>query len=815
MSEQSSRIIIISSGVTSSGLELTQTAQLIVLNGGTATEICAADSGSVVVSSGGVLTDCTVSSGGTTTVLNSGYAENITVDSSGLYYVSSGGTAHQSLIQSGGTQIVYADTMAASATVMDGGVLLVNSDGRVRFPIVSQGGSMYVSLGIAEKTTLYGTAEIGGVAQNTEIQSGGRLAIQSDGWTLMTAVSSGGSFELMNGALGQMDTIYDGGIATVSSGGILNNTAIKGGTLEIKDGGQANYTNVAAGGNLLVSSGGTALGIVWTPCEGSVSSANGAVLTFASQYFGVYYGSDNKLLSHNPVMEARILGTAETMYVMSGGTTIGTTVCNGGRMDVFNGGKLTGIQTFESGAAVSMLDGAILDFNIAELTTEAGALVNNLAVIQGMPIYTLTVSGEQAKGVYTLAEGASDFSGTITVQDTSGISFGTLIVGESLLIGEAECTLALNESALTFTVNPSRSVPENLIGTADRVSWDPTGAKLYALEYSTDAFAHVLEVVTPGSAVDTLNLPCGTYQWRVKDAIGEEWAVGEDIVSENDPAVPKVLRSIANGDDDIFFATPVGTWSSIYYAQHVGSVKDWTGTNELVSANGKGRIQNIFFGSADPNVLCLTDGENGDAIFVDDVYTELPDEIEEQTARLYKIQEIWAGAGDDIVDMTSQRFEYIGDGLTIRGGDGNDTIWANKGDNLLFGDAGNDRIVGASGNDVFAGGIGNDRMHGGGGSDIFTFCENWGVDNVEQLAGGSVTLWFASGSMENWDKTTLTYTDGNNSVKVSGVTADKISLKFGDDGFDQFATLSSMGAFFDATSERIFEEPGKGILASL
>ena len=211
----------------------------------------------------------------------------------------------------------------------------------------------------------------------------------------------------------------------------------------------------------------------------------------------------------------------------------------------------------------------------------------------------------------------------------------------------------------------------------------------------------------------------------------------------------------------------------------------------------------------------MTDDNNGDALFVDDIYTALPGSVSEQQSRIAQIDEIRAGAGADIVDMTSQQFEYIGDGLTIRGGAGNDTIWANKGDNRLFGDAGNDRIVGASGNDVIAGGIGNDRMHGGGGNDVFTFCDNWGMDNVEQLAGGTVTLWFASGSMKNWDKTTLTYTDGDNSVKVSGVAADKITLKFGDDGFDQFATLSSIGAFFDATTERIFEESGKGILASL
>lgn len=42
-----------------------------------------------------------------------------------------------------------------------------------------------------------------------------------------------------------------------------------------------------------------------------------------------------------------------------------------------------------------------------------------------------------------------------------------------------------------------------------------------------------------------------------------------------------------------------------------------------------------------------------------------------------------------------------------------------------------------------------------------------------------------------------------------------IELKFGDDGSDEYKALASAGAFFDATTERIFEEEGKGMLASL
>ena len=155
--------------------------------------------------------------------------------------------------------------------------------------------------------------------------------------------------------------------------------------------------------------------------------------------------------------------------------------------------------------------------------------------------------------------------------------------------------------------------------------------------------------------------------------------------------------------------------------------------------------------------------------------------------------------------MTSQKFAYSGSCVKIYGGLGNDTIWANQGNNTLYGDAGNDRLVGASGNDCFIGGSGNDSMQGGGGNDIFCFGGSWGADTVEQIAGGSVTLWFEEGSSSKWNASTLTYTDGANSVKVSGVS--NVTLRFGDD-----ASLPG-DAFADAASEKIFEDKNKGMLA--
>ena len=346
-------------------------------------------------------------------------------------------------------------------------------------------------------------------------------------------------------------------------------------------------------------------------------------------------------------------------------------------------------------------------------------------------------------------------------------------------------------------------------------TWEKTeDATQYIVEYSMDNFEHVIQMVVDSNSLDSFQMPAGNYQMRVKADGIDEWTVAKPVIAEEANNAPKHIKSNADGNADVFFVNTVGTWESGYVAQHVGSTDDetWDGTNEFVSVFGKNKLTDIIEGSTDANILLMTDDSNGDALFVDDIYSASPDELGLSQSRIAQIDEIRAGAGNDIVDMTSQRFEYTGDGLTIRGGDGNDTIWANKGNNWLFGDAGNDRIVGASGDDVIIGGIGKDRMHGGGGEDIFTFCDNWGVDEVEQLAGGSVTLWFTSEKEGKvaWDDVSKSYTDGVNQVSVKGVTS--VELKFGDDGSSQYASLVSAGAFAEFTSQKIFEE-SNGLLA--
>ena len=83
----------------------------------------------------------------------------------------------------------------------------------------------------------------------------------------------------------------------------------------------------------------------------------------------------------------------------------------------------------------------------------------------------------------------------------------------------------------------------------------------------------------------------------------------------------------------------------------------------------------------------------------------------------------------------------------------------------------------------------------------------------DKNADGKVTLWFESGSASNWNASTLTYSDGTNSVKVSGVSEDQIALIFGDNDSSRYDELAEAGCFDNAASEKIFEDKNKGFLA--
>ncbi|MBO5924244.1 MAG: AIDA repeat-containing protein, partial [Lentisphaeria bacterium] len=928
---------------------------MIIRSGGSAynTNIC--KSGYMRIDSGGTANSTTMS-GGVMNISNGGIANSTTINSGGEMYISSGGIANGTTVNIGGSIFISQGGCVTVLTVLAGGILNNFSFAENKYLKNITDGSAFIASNVyIVDSCMYISSD--GVANGAIVNDGGDMHISSSGVANSTTVNSNACMYIANGGVAN-STILVGGCLSISNGGIANNTVVtssditsasgRGGIMNISSGGIANSATINKGG-------------MYIRGEGTANKA-----TVNGGFMGIYNGG----MANGTVVNSGAL------YISKGGTANSTTI-SGGFMKITSGGAHCGSLQIASEAIVSAYFGSVIDFTVSNRKAADGYLINDLSLISGAPTYTITVSANQAAGIYKLAQGAENFTGTLSI-GTDSINYGAITVNGDDLVCEGNSYSLDNVSGnLTLTITSSDVTPpekpvasanittktnQNVVVTATFSS--DTTVKQYSFNNKTwhtytnggvimivngsiyfrgmDAAGNISEVTTytvrnidktvpllngvPTATVDgqsvtiswsaasdnvgvagyyltigentyevtgtsyTVELSAGTYSYSISayDVAGNEsstsasqsftiaelvstvkanansveWNIEEDyftaelgrtdvegslvldniteksistygmptgsyqwsISAGNDKGISNSFVATAFGkteifsaeDDgsfDLFFGNAKGTWEDGYSAEHTGSADVWLGTGDKVYLTGKNKIADIFVGSDDANVLVLTDDSNGDALFVDDVFTALPDSLTEQQARFEQIDEIRAGAGDDVIDMTSSKFAYVGDGVKIYGGLGNDTIWANNGENTLFGDAGNDRIVGGSDNDVIVGGIGNDRLHGGGGVDTFCFGENWGRDTVEQLADGEVILWFENGSMDNWDAAKLTYTDGTNTVRVTGVSADKITLKFGDDDSVRYDELAESGCFEDSMSEKIFEDKNNGYLA--
>jgi Ca2+-binding RTX toxin-like protein len=85
------------------------------------------------------------------------------------------------------------------------------------------------------------------------------------------------------------------------------------------------------------------------------------------------------------------------------------------------------------------------------------------------------------------------------------------------------------------------------------------------------------------------------------------------------------------------------------------------------------------------------------------------------TPRLVNVTQFYGGGGNDLIDLTSDRFTY--GAVKIDGGSGNDWLLGNAGRDSLSGSLGSDYLKGYGGNDYLSGGDNNDRLYGGRGND--------------------------------------------------------------------------------------------------
>ncbi|WP_342059908.1 Ig-like domain-containing protein, partial [Aeromonas sp. OTU364] len=99
---------------------------------------------------------------------------------------------------------------------------------------------------------------------------------------------------------------------------------------------------------------------------------------------------------------------------------------------------------------------------------------------------------------------------------------------------------------------------------------------------------------------------------------------------------------------------------------------------------------------------------------------------------------LYGGDGNDILfGQGGDDFLYGGAGNDILfGGSGNDTLYGESGSDVLSGGSGNDTLYGGTGNDVLSGGLGNDILIGGVGDDILK--GDAGSDTFTWLKGDTV-----------------------------------------------------------------------------
>ncbi len=785
--------------------------EMYVYDGGVANSTTVNNGGEMDVYNGGVANSTTVNNGGEMDVYNGGVANSTIVNNGGYMDVDSGGTANSTIVNNGGKMYVSNGGVANETIVSNGGRIIVSNGGTANSTIVSNGGSMVVSSGgmttgaltVAEGAVV--SAADGSVIEFTPADVSPNNAPLINDLSLIQGNPSysikaspsmvKGKYNLANGAYGFNKAITlseqqlspDG---VVRDGDALYTLAEESGRLEF-----AVWSSVTAQDfDVSIRK---AINIYNTYCcVGAVINFTGGIFGTQTYIMNVYYGGMAYLttvssygginVSSGGTAHTTTIGNNGNMYVLngakavsttvgyngylevSGGTVKSTTVRNGGEM-VVNGGKVTGILTIEESGAVSVTKG-VIDFDISPLSPGNAALVNDLSRITGTPTFTVTAKSGQATGDYLLAEGAADFSSTLTVKCAKEADV-TLSVGDRYVAGSTQAyALALDGGQLLLTVRElDTTPPEKPVATADITAptnkditvtatfSDDSVKREYSLDgnewlgydkgivmeangtvwfRAADEAGNVSEASYEVANIDKVAPDAPDFRltgdsasrevilhasWDKDDAVCRYAVDGAATMqeyveplrfSEHARIHFQTEDAVGNQNDlrmELMFGRVTGVWRNGYFARNC-IVEDM----ELEPLEGMNIIGDVFNGSDDSTSLVLTDDDNGDALFLDDLYSASPDISAK--ARISQVNMIIAGAGDDVIDLTSVRFQCADKGIAVQGGDGNDLIWANNNGTFLFGDAGDDRIVGGGSTDVIAGGSGNDTLHGGGGN---------------------------------------------------------------------------------------------------
>jgi autotransporter passenger strand-loop-strand repeat protein len=363
--------ITVSSGVTSSGLRITDGEELIVDSGGHIQSCTVVNHGSAVISSGGYASATVVSSGGV--MSDYGIASGTEVRHGGILYVVGGGRASGAVVGSGGIEYVSGGGVASATVVGLDGSEIVSSGGVASGTVVTVGSEIVDSGGVTSGTVL-----------SSRDSDHGLEIVYSGGHVSGTVVSSG-SYE----------NVFSGGLA---SGTLVNSSGYE----YVLGGGLALQTLVSSGGSAVVSAGGVVSGLFLS--SGGALVDDGAVRIAAARTFrGAVSGSG----------ALAVIGSGDLILSGDGSAFAGSAVINGGTIELAASGAIgTGSVVFGGGTASHTLQ-----IDAADAPAAGGTFANVISNFSGSHDYIdlrglAFVSGASATvsgGVLTLSDGGHTY----------------------------------------------------------------------------------------------------------------------------------------------------------------------------------------------------------------------------------------------------------------------------------------------------------------------------------------------------------------------------------------------------------------------
>ena len=498
------------------GLVLSDTSATIH-SGTTATEVVVESGGLLVVSYGGEATDV-VESGGYVDVLDGANVTFVPNELAGFVLsdasatIHSGTIASDTTVSSGGSMYLFDGGVMTDTMIESGGGVFVASGGKLTGRMDFRRGA-FVSMdsgAILDFDLTQAEADEPALLNDYSVISGDpTITLTVDG------VLEDGTYRLAENAsrFNQTITVVDssgtqlGAVPpglTMDIGGVYYSVNVADGALIVtlgENGGSTDSGTFIGSGSRTVYPGQTSSGLVVTSGGKLIVSSGGRV--YDTTVSG--YQSDSTpapdpitdlglhLLNGAGANDTSVSGYYAFCFVSSGATAGGLTVYSDGRADVSSGGriirlavkpggwlnicsggvvndaifraggtgavisgggKLTGHILVEDGAVVTMLDGAVLDFDFSYHAPEYEPRVEGLSGFTNWDgtVFTLTVDQVDSDGVWTLADGAEGFDREITVQTVSGRSLGTLTVGGPAVSGDGvRYTLNLDGSLLTVS----------------------------------------------------------------------------------------------------------------------------------------------------------------------------------------------------------------------------------------------------------------------------------------------------------------------------------------------------------------------------